>query len=126
MKYRKIANGDLEISTIGFGVWTVSTTWWGITDDDVGKALLRDAFDLGITFFDTADTYGNGKGETMLVDALGDVGVHQGSSVWEGGPLPMDERHHHQQIRNASKPQCVRVGMDGLDKIVRVLACPEG
>lgn len=73
MKYRKIANGDLEISRIGFGVWTVSTTWWGITDDDVGKTLLRDAFDLGITFFDTADTYGNGKGETMLADALGDV-----------------------------------------------------
>jgi aryl-alcohol dehydrogenase-like predicted oxidoreductase len=33
---------------------------------------MRKAFDLGITYFDTADTYGHGKGETLLADALGD------------------------------------------------------
>lgn len=61
------------MSAVGFGLWTVSTTWWGITDDEYGVDLLRKAYDLGITFFDTADTYGNGKGETMLARALGPV-----------------------------------------------------
>ncbi|MBI1885776.1 MAG: aldo/keto reductase [Chloroflexi bacterium] len=73
MQYRKLGNSDLTASAVGFGVWTVSTTWWGITDEEYGLGLLRRAYDLGVTFFDTADTYGNGKGETMLAKALGDV-----------------------------------------------------
>ena len=73
MKYRNLPNTDLKLSAIGFGVWTVSTTWWGIDDDNYSVSLLRQAYDLGITFFDTADTYGNGKGETLVADALGSV-----------------------------------------------------
>ncbi len=73
MQYRTLGPTDLRLSVIGFGVWSVSTNWWGVADDDFGRALLRKAFDAGINFFDTADTYGNGKGETMLAEALGDV-----------------------------------------------------
>lgn len=73
MKYRTLGNTDLQLSAVGFGVWTVSTSWWGAEDDQHGIDLLRRAYDLGVTFFDTADTYGNGKGETMLAEALGHV-----------------------------------------------------
>ncbi|MDP2675167.1 MAG: aldo/keto reductase [Dehalococcoidia bacterium] len=73
MKYRKLGNTGLQLSAVGFGLWTVSTSWWGAEDDRQGVDLLRRAYDLGVTFFDTADTYGNGKGETMLADALGHV-----------------------------------------------------
>jgi aryl-alcohol dehydrogenase-like predicted oxidoreductase len=73
MKYRKLGNTDLKLSAVGFGLWTVSTSWWGAEDDRQGIDLLRKAYDLGVTFFDTADTYGNGKGETMLAEALGHV-----------------------------------------------------
>lgn len=44
---------------------------WGIEDDAIGISLLNRAFELGITFYDTADVYGDGKGETLLADALG-------------------------------------------------------
>jgi len=73
MKYRKLGNTDLQLSAVGFGLWTVSTSWWGAGDDRQGVDLLRKAYDLGVTFFDTADTYGDGKGETMLADALSHV-----------------------------------------------------
>ncbi len=73
MKYRTLGNTDIRVSAVGFGVWTVSAGWWGITDDDYAVDLLRKAYDAGITFFDTADTYGNGKGETILARALKDV-----------------------------------------------------
>jgi len=72
MKYRKLGKTDLTVSEVGFGVWTVATSWWGVKSDEEGRALLREAFDLGVTLFDTADTYGNGKGETILAEALGD------------------------------------------------------
>ncbi|MCH7522849.1 MAG: cyclic nucleotide-binding domain-containing protein [Chloroflexi bacterium] len=74
MKYRKLGNTELRLSAVGFGVWTVSTSWWGISDEQQGIDLLRRAYDLGVTFFDTADTYGNGQGETIL--AQGDMSHH--------------------------------------------------
>src|SRR5438067_1137869 len=72
MHYRVLGDTGRNVSTVGFGVWTVATTMWGITDDAFGARLLRRAFDLGINFYDTADVYGDGKGETLLADALGD------------------------------------------------------
>ena len=71
MQYRTILGTDIEVSTIGFGVWTVGTSWWGITDRKTGIDLLRRAFEHGITFFDTADTYDAGNAETILREALG-------------------------------------------------------
>ncbi|MBI4227101.1 MAG: aldo/keto reductase [Candidatus Omnitrophica bacterium] len=71
MKSRPLARTGLQVSEIGFGVWTVGTTWWGIKDEATGLRLLRRAFDRGIAFFDTADTYGNGYGEEILAKALG-------------------------------------------------------
>lgn len=70
MQFRALGDTGLNVSTVGFGVWTVSTPMWGITDDAIGLHLLRRALELGITFFDTADVYGDGKGETLLADAL--------------------------------------------------------
>lgn len=72
MEYRQIGGTDLTVSTVGFGVWTVGTTWWGVKDRDLGISLLRRAFDLGVTFFDTADTYSSGDAEVILKEALGD------------------------------------------------------
>jgi aryl-alcohol dehydrogenase-like predicted oxidoreductase len=58
---------------VGFGVWTISTGWWGEHSDESAIALLREAFELGVTFYDTADTYGEGRGELLLARAFGSV-----------------------------------------------------
>lgn len=71
MKYRNLAGTDIEVSEVGFGVWTVSTGWWGEVNDERSVRLLRRAFEKGINYFDTADTYGSGLGETLLADAFG-------------------------------------------------------
>ncbi len=70
MKYRRLGTTELEVSEVGFGVWTVSTNWWGKISEEDGLKLLVRAFDLGINFFDTADTYGDGYGEEVLARAL--------------------------------------------------------
>ena len=71
MKFRTFPNTDLTVSEVGFGVWTVATNWWGHKTDEESIALLRAARDAGLTLFDTADTYGDGRGETLLRDAFG-------------------------------------------------------
>ena len=70
MRYRQVPGTDLRVSEVGFGVWTVASGWWGEYTDDQAVTLLRQAFDRGVTFFDTADTYGNGRGETLLAQAF--------------------------------------------------------
>jgi aryl-alcohol dehydrogenase-like predicted oxidoreductase len=70
VRYRTIAGTDIEVSEVGFGVWTVAAGWWGEYSDEQAVTLLRQAFDRGVTFFDTADTYGNGRGETLIAQAF--------------------------------------------------------
>ncbi len=70
MKYRQIANSDVSVSEVGFGVWTMATSWWGEHTDADAISTMREARDLGINFFDTAATYGEGRGETLLRDAF--------------------------------------------------------
>jgi aryl-alcohol dehydrogenase-like predicted oxidoreductase len=66
MKYRTYPKTDLTVSEVGFGLWTTSTGWWGQWTDEDAIALLREAYDLGVTLFDAADTYGNGRSEEQL------------------------------------------------------------
>ncbi|MBV8154049.1 MAG: aldo/keto reductase [Candidatus Eremiobacteraeota bacterium] len=58
------------MSEVGFGLWTTSTGWWGDKTDDDAVAMLQRAFDAGITFYDAADTYGNGRSEEQLAKAF--------------------------------------------------------
>jgi aryl-alcohol dehydrogenase-like predicted oxidoreductase len=71
MKYRTYPKTDITVSEVGFGLWTTSTNWWGTMTDDEAVALIREAHDLGITLFDAADTYGNGRSEEQLGRAFG-------------------------------------------------------
>ena len=72
MKYRQLGLTDLSVSEVGFGAWTVSTNWWGKITEQEGINLLVRAYDLGINFIDTADTYSNGYGEEIVAKALKD------------------------------------------------------
>ena len=71
MKYRRLGTTELDVSEVGFGAWTVGTNWWGKIDEADGVKLLQKAMDLGVNFFDTADTYGEGYGEQIVAKALG-------------------------------------------------------
>ena len=66
MQYRTYPGTTLAVSTVGFGLWTTATGWWGQTTDAQADVLLHEAYDLGITLFDAADTYGNGRSEEQL------------------------------------------------------------
>jgi aryl-alcohol dehydrogenase-like predicted oxidoreductase len=77
MKYRTLPNTDVTVSEVGFGLWTTSTGWWGTMSDEQAVAMLHEARDLGITFYDAADTYGDGRSEQQLALAF----AHQRDKV---------------------------------------------
>lgn len=70
MKFRTLPGTTIRVSEVGFGLWTVSTGWWGKFTETEAVALLRKALDLGITFYDAADTYGNGLSEELIAKAF--------------------------------------------------------
>ncbi|MGI9018634.1 MAG: aldo/keto reductase [Euzebya sp.] len=69
MRYRQLAPG-IDVSQVGFGNWTVTTGWWGTYTRKEAIRLHREAFEHGITFFDTADVYAEGYGEEVLGEAI--------------------------------------------------------
>src|ERR1700731_1449039 len=70
MRYRTYKNTSLSVSEVGFGLWTISTGWWGNFTEGEAIALMHKAFDFGITLFDAADTYGNGLSEELIAKAF--------------------------------------------------------
>src|SRR5438105_2120148 len=70
MRFRTYKNTDLTVSEVGFGLWTISTGWWGNFTEGEAIALMHKAFDLGVTLFDAADTYGNGLSEELVAKAF--------------------------------------------------------
>jgi aryl-alcohol dehydrogenase-like predicted oxidoreductase len=125
MEYRRLQGTDLEVSAVGFGVWTVGTTWWGVDDRGEGIRLLREAFDLGVTFFDTADTYASGEAETILREALGDrreqivIGTKFGYDIYNNPERPGQQERPHDwspaYMRKALTESLRRLGTDHID-----------
>jgi aryl-alcohol dehydrogenase-like predicted oxidoreductase len=78
MRYRRLERAGLQASEIGFGTWGLGgdhrgAVAYGPTDDRESIRALRLAFDLGVTFYDTADLYGHGHSEELLGQALAGV-----------------------------------------------------
>jgi aryl-alcohol dehydrogenase-like predicted oxidoreductase len=70
MKFRALPETDIRVSEIGFGLWTISTGWWGNFTEGEAIGLMHKALDLGITLYDAADTYGNGYSEELIARAF--------------------------------------------------------
>jgi aryl-alcohol dehydrogenase-like predicted oxidoreductase len=125
MKTREFGSSGITASEVGFGLWTISTGWWGDHSDESAITLLREAHDLGITLYDTADTYGEGRGETLLRKALGDVRDditiatkfgYDIYSPWERkGHVERPHDWSPEYVRYALEQSLARLGTDRID-----------
>jgi aryl-alcohol dehydrogenase-like predicted oxidoreductase len=69
VQHRRLGDSDLEVSAIALGSWL---TYGGGVERDAAEACTRAAFDAGITFFDTANVYGQGAAESAWGEILSD------------------------------------------------------
>jgi aryl-alcohol dehydrogenase-like predicted oxidoreductase len=76
MNYRLIPGTTLAVSELAFGNFIYGSHMWGKTPADEGEGvrLQNLAADLGVTFFDTGDAYGNGRAESMMKPTLAYAG----------------------------------------------------
>ena len=114
MRTRALGKNGPEISTVGFGTWAAGGDMWGPTQDADVVAALRRAYELGVTWYDTADAYGWGHAEELVGRAFGErrdqvfiatkVGIRkEGFSLAPG------------YIREACDASLARLGTDHID-----------
>lgn len=72
LNYRPMGKTELEVSEIGFGLWTLASGRWATFTDDQAVDLLRKAYDAGINYFDVSPADGAGRGEQLLGKAFAD------------------------------------------------------
>ncbi|HVR83955.1 MAG TPA: aldo/keto reductase, partial [Planctomycetota bacterium] len=65
LESRPFGSARIPVSAIGFGAWAIGGSW-GKVDDRTSTDALRRALDQGVTFFDTADVYGDGRSEELV------------------------------------------------------------
>ena len=70
MQKRTLGKSGLEVSAIGLGCMGLSYGYGPATERGAAIELIRRAFELGVTFFDTAEAYGPGDNEELLGEAL--------------------------------------------------------
>jgi aryl-alcohol dehydrogenase-like predicted oxidoreductase len=73
MKKRILGKSGLEVSAIGFGCMGLSFGYGPALEKGKAIALIRDAFERGVTFFDTAEAYGPFENEALLGEALAPI-----------------------------------------------------
>ena len=126
MKFRTFPKTNLSVSEVGFGLWTVATNWWGEKTDAEAISLLHAARDHGINFFDTADTYGDGRGETLLKQAFGEnpeglvyatkfgYDIYSQSAEARRGQRELPHNFAPEFIRMACEKSLERLGVDAI------------
>ena len=75
---RVLGRSGIEVSALGMGCWAIGGPWtfngapagWSEVDDSESRRALDRAFELGVTFFDTAANYGAGRSERLLGQAF--------------------------------------------------------
>ena len=124
MKKRILGTGTsgLEVSAIGLGCMGMSPSYGPSPDRPEMIKLIREAVELGVTFFDTAEVYGPYVNEELLGEALEPVrdrvviATKFGFHVTPGGPTPwsgLDSRPEH--IKEVAEASLKRLRTDHID-----------
>ena len=132
MKKRRLGKSGLEVSALGLGCMGMSMSYGKPCDKKEMISLIRKAFDLGITFFDTAEVYGPFTNEELVGEALSPVRDRvviatkfgfkidpEGKKRWVG----LDSRPEH--IREVAEASLKRLRTDVIDLFYQHRVDPE-
>lgn len=118
MKKRKLGNSGLEVSALGLGCMGLSFGYGPETDKAAAIKLIRRAFELGVTFFDSAEAYGPYKNEELLGEALApirDQVVIATKFGFEKGQTALGMNSRPENIRSMTDAALQRLRTDRID-----------
>ncbi|RYG75430.1 aldo/keto reductase [bacterium] len=114
MKQRKLGKDKVQVSEVGLGTWQIGGSWGEVSEDE-SLAILGEAYDNGVTFFDTANVYGDGRSEELigrfLKESQKDVFV--ATKLGRGPNFPTD--FSDDTLRAHTEASLQRLGVETLD-----------
>ncbi|HTR91487.1 MAG TPA: aldo/keto reductase [Trebonia sp.] len=123
MEQRVLGKTGRPVSIIGLGTWQLGADWGSVTEADA-LAVLRAAVDSGVTFFDTADVYGDGRSERIIGRFIDDIygrGVTVATKMGRR-VAQVPENYVLENFRAWTDRSRVNLGVDRLDLVQ--LHCP--
>ena len=119
MQKRLLGKSGLEVSTIGLGCMGLSYAYGEPPSKANGIKLLREAFDRGVIFYDTAEMYGPFTNEELLGEALAPfrnevvIATKFGFKIEKGKQAGLDSRPEH--IKDVAEASLRRLRTDRID-----------
>ncbi|NYI04713.1 aldo/keto reductase [Allostreptomyces psammosilenae] len=123
MEQRVIGRTDQRVSVIGLGTWQLGADWGEVREEEA-RAVLDAAVEAGVTFFDTADVYGDGRSERLIGAYLRDrPDARVLVATKMGRRVEQDPRHYTlDNFRAWTDRSRANLGVDTLDLVQ--LHCP--
>lgn len=123
MQQRPLGRTGRSISEIGLGTWQLGADWGAVSEEDA-LAVLAASAERGVTLFDTADVYGDGRSESLIGRFLAgraDHGITVATKM--GRRLPQEpENYTPENFRAWTDRSRANLGVDILDLVQ--LHCP--
>jgi aryl-alcohol dehydrogenase-like predicted oxidoreductase len=120
MNTRVFEKTGRSVGEIGLGTWQLGANWGEVTDE-VALATLRAAYAAGVTFFDTADVYGDGRSERLIGVFLKEIGAAKASGLFVAtklgrrGDPGWPENFTRAAVRKHTEDSLARLGVEALD-----------
>jgi len=122
MRSRQLGKTNRQASEIGFGAWAIGGGW-GETDEDESLAAMHAAVDAGVTFFDTADVYGDGRSERLIGRLLREREESLVVATKFGRRAPLDvSQYTYENLRSWLERSRDNLGVEIVDLVQ--LHCP--
>ncbi len=122
MQQRTLGRTGHAVSTVGLGTWQLGADW-GDVDESSARDVLRAAVDGGVTLFDTADVYGDGRSESIIGGFLADSREDVFVATKMGRRVPQERENYTPENFRAWTDRSRRnLGVETLDLVQ--LHCP--
>ena len=118
MNTRIFGKTGRAVGEVGLGTWQIGGNW-GEVPDATGLAVLRTAYELGTTFFDTADVYGDGRSESLIGKFLQETGARErlfiATKLGRRGDPGWPGNFTRETVRKHTEDSLRRLGLDAID-----------
>ncbi|MET2012882.1 aldo/keto reductase [Microbacterium chocolatum] len=123
MQQRPLGHTGRNVSVIGLGTWQLGADWGAVTEEDA-IAVLAASVEHGVTLFDTADVYGDGRSESIIGRFLAERPGHDVTVATKmGRRMPQEpENYSPDNFRAWTERSRRNLGVDTLDLVQ--LHCP--
>lgn len=123
MQQRPLGRTGRHVSAIGLGTWQLGADWGDVSESDA-RAVLEASVDHGVTLFDTADVYGDGRSESIIGGFLAERPGHEIVVATKMGRRAEQEPENYtpENFRAWTERSRRNLGVDTLDLVQ--LHCP--